>query len=309
MKWLRPGLKARFMVAGQIGGFHPKAIFWKEASGSAFAIIGSSNLTAAAFQTNHEANVYSPLSSSDYQAAKQWVNAIARRSMPISNEWLESYKEAPLIGGAAIGEHDYDKPGNVAMVQLSLPRPNDMDTQIDHRRLTLGEYNRNQPGLMRLFRDCAAGRVTSAEFYELLPSHWGGDVGGRLQGRGWERSGSGSDFRLLSQSFLRIVNARADERDDVAVLEIDQLASHRVPTRRAFLSEMLCLRFPEEFPVINKPVQNYLQAVGFKPPSGTSEGDQYMYLAQTLRVSLQQNPTHPAKNLAELDIVIWMSYQ
>jgi hypothetical protein len=134
-------------------------------------------------------------------------------------------------------------------------------------------------------------------------------VGGRIQGKGWERRGKASDFRLLAKSFLKIVNADSDTRDDVVVEEIDRLAeAGTVPARGAFLSEMLCLRFPELFPVINKPVQNYLKDVGFEPSSRASEGDWYMMLAQTLRVSLLQNPTHPAKNLAELDTVIWLKY-
>lgn len=121
--------------------------------------------------------------------------------------------------------------------------------------------------------------------------------------------GKASDFRLLSQGFLRIVNAGADERDDVVVEEIDRLdKAQTVPARGAFLSEMLCLRFPELFPVINKPVEKYLKDVGFEPPPRASEGDRYRWRAQTLRSWLQQNPTHPAKNLAELDAVIWEKY-
>jgi hypothetical protein len=31
-------------------------------------------------------------------------------------------------------------------------------------------------------------------------------------------------------------------------------------------------------------------------------------LALALRRSLRQNPNHPAKNLAELDTIIWLAY-
>ena len=147
-----------------------------------------------------------------------------------------------------------------------------------------------------------------------LPSCWGGQAGGRVQGSGWERRGKESDFRLLSKSFLKIVNAHADERDDVVVEEINKLAKvQTVPARGAFLSEMLCLRFQEIFPIINRPVKKYLEDVGFEPSSRLSEGDRYMCRAQTLRVALRQelwqDPTYPAKNLAELDAVIWEEYQ
>ena len=309
MNWLPPGLKARFMVAGQIGGFHPKALFWQEASGGTFAIIGSSNLTVAAFATNYEANVFCALSPSDYQAAKAWVNTIIQQSVPVSDAWLENYREAPLNGGGAKSKPKNGNSDDIAQVRLPLPRPAGMAESIKYRQDVLGEYAKNKKGLMRLFQDCSDGNITSAAFYEALPSHWGGEVGGRIQGKGWERRGKASDFRLLTTSFLKIVNAAADTRDDVVVEEIDRLANAgTVPARRAFLSEMLCLHFPELFPVVNKPVQSYLKDVGFKPSSQASEGDSYMTLTQTLRVSLQQNPNHPAKNLAELDTVIWLKY-
>jgi len=71
---------------------------------------------------------------------------------------------------------------------------------------------------------------------------------------------------------------------------------------------MLCLRFPEQYPVLNKPVKDYLLHVEFKPPRGASEGVLYVDLARKLRSSLIANPSHPAKNLAELDTVIWLAY-
>jgi HKD family nuclease len=57
MGWLPPTRKGQFMVADRISGFHPKVVFWKETNGRSFAIVGSSNLTRAAFETNYEANV------------------------------------------------------------------------------------------------------------------------------------------------------------------------------------------------------------------------------------------------------------
>jgi hypothetical protein len=71
---------------------------------------------------------------------------------------------------------------------------------------------------------------------------------------------------------------------------------------------MLCLRFPEEYPVLNQPVQAYLRAVEFKAPRLASEGARFIDLAKKLRFSLLNDPDHPAKNLAELDTVIWLAY-
>jgi hypothetical protein len=161
---------------------------------------------------------------------------------------------------------------------------------------------------MNLFRDCANGRITSLGFYNTLDQHWGGEVGGRLQGAGFQIKGKHSNFQALSKSFLKFVDADDDDRDDVTIAEIDRLAEKKIPTRSAFLSEMLCLSFPQFFPVVNKPVKNYLRHINFRPPSGASEGAIYLDLAQKLRLSLRQRPDYPAKNLAELDAVIWQRF-
>lgn len=94
MHWLPPKRKSQFMVADLISGFHPKAVFWKESNGDCFAIIGSSNLTRAAFETNYEANVFSKIENSEYDAARNWVRSIEKLSVPVSDDWLKCYKEA-----------------------------------------------------------------------------------------------------------------------------------------------------------------------------------------------------------------------
>jgi hypothetical protein len=107
---------------------------------------------------------------------------------------------------------------------------------------------------------------------------------------GWERQGRDSDFRALSQSFVRILDSTDEDRDDSVSSEIDRLREQKVPTRGAFLSEMLCLQFPELYPVLNQPVQDYLKAVKFMGPRGASEGARYIDLAKKLRSSLLQPP-------------------
>ncbi len=129
-----------------------------------------------------------------------------------------------------------------------------------------------------------------------------------MQGAGWERKGKHTNFRLLSRSFVRILDAPEQNRDDVVLTEIDYLDKQDIPARRAFLSEMLCLRFPDAYPVLNKPVTRYLSDVKYRTPRNASEGALYIDLARRLRFSLVKNPTHPAKNLAELDTVIWVKY-
>lgn len=183
-----------------------------------------------------------------------------------------------------------------------------MKKKIANRRDQLHAYKGQQTGLMRLFRRCAKGEISSGQFYKDLPCYWSDELNDRFTGPGFARSAKDSDFQALSWSFMKIVDAPDDDRDDIVVEEIDRLREERVPTRKAFLSEMLCLRFPKEYPVWNKPVEAYLQAVWFKAPRKASDGVRYVDLAKKLRFSLLQNPDHPAQNLAELDVVIWLGY-
>jgi hypothetical protein len=120
--------------------------------------------------------------------------------------------------------------------------------------------------------------------------------------------GQAQQLSGLIKKFPEIVDADDDDRDDVTIAEIDRLAEKKIPTRSALLSEMLCLSFPQYFPVMNKPVKSYLRHIKFRPPSGASEGAIYLDLAQKLRLSLRQRPDYPAKNLAELDAVIWQRF-
>ena len=306
MTWLPAKYKSHFMVADRVPGFHPKAAFWKESSRRFFAIVGSSNLTRAAFDTNYEANLYCQLSSLDYRRAKRWINEIRKDSLPISDDWLKKYKEAPSGSRPRAKRKDQGNLGAVAA--FPLPTPKKTNAWIVKRRRALVRYRKHEKGLMELFRKCASREVPSEGFYARLPDYWSYELNDRLQGPGFERTAKNSDFQELSKSFVKIIDADSEDRDDVVAEEIDRLAAEEVPTRAAFLSEMLCLKFPTLYPVLNKPVKSYLVAIAFRPPRGASEGARYVDLAQKLRHSLLQNPDHLAKNLAELDIVIWLKY-
>ncbi len=299
LRWLPASQKDRFMVADQIDGFHPKAVFWKESEGQCYAIIGSSNLTRAAFESNYEANMYGIISPESYTEAKRWIKRIEKQSVPVSKDWLDQYTESIANTGQKSAKQ-------IAVASLDLPNPRGMASAIFDRRKKLAAYLKVKADIGKIFRQCANGKLKSEEFYEEIKKYWNGAT--RFQGSGWERKGMSSDFRALSKSFVAIVDAPDEDRDDIVVREIDSLCRQGVPTRKAFLSEMLCLRFPSEYPVLNAPVQEYLRAIKFRPPYGASEGSRYVDLARKLRVSLLQNPQHPAKNLAELDTIIWLAY-
>jgi hypothetical protein len=305
MQWLPSNRKSTFLVADSISGFHPKAVFWKDTNGAFNAVIGSSNLTRAAFDTNYEANVFCSLSEADYKKARKWVDEIEAQCEVVCGDWLSRYKEATPTRYKRSGRNAQS---TAPLVELRLPKPPGMRKRLQARRDNLTAYKAHRDSLERLFRRCAANQISSKEFYQELPADWSFDAGDRFQGAGWEIKGKHSNFQELSRSFVRILDTADADRDDVVLEEIDRLSSKRVPTRGAFLSEMLCLRFPDAYPVLNDPVWKYLKAVRYKAPRNSSEGSRYIFLALALRRSLRQNPNHPAKNLAELDTIIWLAY-
>lgn len=304
LSWLPAHLKNCFLVAEEIDGFHPKAMFWREGGGrdeSMHSLIGSSNLTKAAFSSNHEANVYQKLNRAQFDRARKWLESIEALSVPVSEDWLDLYREAPRSGPT--GKSNKTSTEELRD-KLQLPKPEGALDWVVARRRKLAIHEKLRAGLEELFEDCAAGRISSAQFYQDLPLHWGHHVGNRLQGSGWERVGKSSNFRVLSKAFLEIVGADPARRDDIVARQIDRLAHLKVASRSAFFSEMLCLRFPELYPVSNQPIRDFLTSIKFRGPRHASEGAAYVDLAQRLRMALRANKRYPAKNLAELDAVI-----
>jgi hypothetical protein len=306
MKWLTAPQAAQFKVADNISGFHPKAIFWRESSHKYYVLLGSSNLTRAAFQTNYEANIVSEISEDEYLIAKSWIKMIEKDSIVVSNDWLDSYVEGgpPKISKGKSTAAISEKP----IVSIKLPNPEGMMEIIRRRRAQLRKHMRHKEDLLNLFRQCANGTLSSPDFYYQLPLHWSTNIDNRLQGFGWEILGKNSNFQSLSLSFIRIIDSLEDDRDDIVQEEIDRLAKLKVSTRSAFLSEMLCLAFPGEFPILNDPVKKYLRSIKFRGPRGATEGASYIETATKLRYSLRQNIKYPAKDLAELDAVIWQVF-
>ena len=308
MRWLPRTRKSQFLVADEIEGFHPKAVFWKEKNGDCFALVGSSNLTHAAFETNYEANVVCQLHKTDYIKAKKWIHEIEKQSNVVSEDWLKLYKETTHQKAQRAKRSGKVVEWGVPLINLSLPTPRGMGRLLNDRRVALMKYQEQRAPLERLFRKCASKKISSKDFYLDLPKYWSWDVGDRLQGAGWEIKGKRSDFQTLSASFVNILDATDEERDDVVSEEIDHLSKKRIPTRWAFFSEMLCLRFPEAYPVMNDPVWKWLNDVKYRVPRNSGEGAHFIFVAKALRSALRQNPEHPAKNLAELDTVIWLAY-
>lgn len=302
--WLNPTRKAQFLVADNISGFHPKALLWKDKTGRCQALIGSSNLTRAAFYSNFEANIVAEISVESFDLAKSWIKDIESKSVGMSEDWLASYVEAtqskPVIRRPKAPQ------SSEAVVPWILPDVKHAAQLIRSRRKQMKGLPQARVNLKQLFENCAAKKISSAQFYDSLNDAMG-DIG--FQSGIWKISGKNSDFAKLSRSALMIIDADPRDRDDIVVEQIDRLKQEKVATRGAFLSEILCHFFPNEYPLKNDPIERFLVDADFRPPRGSSEGVKYVDLSKKLRCALIANPSYPAKNLAELDVLIQDKYR
>lgn len=189
------------------------------------------------------------------------------------------------------------------MGAILLPAYRDHAKILRERQAKKREFRRVRAKLLSAIRRCASGKITNPQFYDIFEATWV-DHPSRIQGYGWQIKGLNSNFRRLCRGLVSIFDADPRQRDHVVVQVIDQLKKKEVPTRRAVLSELLCHFFPAHFPIANEPVSSYTRPY-IKPPYGSSEGARYLHLTICLRAALARNPQYPAKDLLELDGLIW----
>lgn len=311
LEWLPEKWHEEFLVAEGIVGFHPKAVFWRELDGSCYALVGSSNLSIAAFSSNHEANGYSVVSKKTFRAAEKWIENLAAKCTTLDANWLAGYQEAKQPPKPKRqGQNDESDDG--AVFVLTLPNPKilpKLNEVLARRRMQMREFSKTRSDLEKAFRAAAIKKNWSekdnTKFYDQLNDLWCHHRNNRFQGAGWERQGKSSNFQELAKSVVRVFDATEMSRDRVVRLEIDRLDSAGVTTRGALFSEMLCQFFPDRYHVLNDPIRQWLQGTNADTVRGASQGANYIRSARLLRVALSRAKTYPAKNLAQLDAVIW----
>jgi hypothetical protein len=288
-------------------GFHPKLLVWKDGRGVAHVLVGSSNLSRAAFEANIEANVVMDISDDEYRCITEWLDGFADSdgSIPITEDWINHhYSEASLVRSTS-------QRGKVPqMLRLKLARGRSYSAHLKYRRRQQKAFARIAEKVERAARRCAAGKLTNAVFWETFWRLWSRHPS-RFQGAGMERLGKSADWREACKTLVRVLDARRSHTttarlDLMVAFEIDRLRSLRVPVWRAWLSEMLCHYLPNLYPLSNGPVRKWLKAENWRGRRGTTEGQRYVELARQLRYVLRDRPAG-AMNLAELDQVIWDS--
>lgn len=291
MDWLPENFKECLFAAEKIQGFHPKAVFWKTKSSKYYALIGSSNLTNSAFNHNYEANILSSISEEQFLEVIEWISNIEKQSTIVTNEWIKNYNQAAPLTIKKTNKYDNQ-------IKDLLIHKNDL---IEHRRKQLKNYESNKHTIKQYILQCANGELSNDEFYKNLRDILKKDI--TFQPRfGWCRKGKKDNFKHLCKSLLKIYEANNYNRDEIVKREIRRLNDLKISSRGALLSELLCLEYPDKYPLFNEPVKKFLNSI--------SIGDykeNYIQVSQILRDILSDMDR--INNLAELDILIQDKYR
>lgn len=308
LKWLpkRGSILFGAVSGAGLGGFHPKVLLWRSKEGPCYCVVGSSNLSRAAFSSNYEANVFGPIAAGEYRRLTGWIDSVAAQSAAITEDWIEHhYREAkrprPQKGPASLAP----------VVTLRLPRGARYVARVKQRRDAQATFREIAEPIRAASRRCAAGRMRDSDFWRKFWGLWSAHDS-RFQGKGLEMTGKSANWREACSAFVSILDA-ADRStgpglDHVVSREIDALAKARNAARGAWLSEMLCHYLPRQYPVLNGPIREWLAANRWRARRGSTEGQRYTQLAQQLRLALRSKPAG-ATTLAELDAAIWQWVQ
>jgi len=305
LRWIPEHISFTFLaVQSQSGGFHPKIVAWKAHSGKYYCMIGSSNLSKAAFSNNCEANVMTEISSHDFVRLSAWLDSVATDSSPISQDWIQHhYTEAKVTYKG--------KKADKSVLQIKpsdLPRGSACARAVRENRQKQATFHEIAKPIRAAAVRSARGRISRSQFWRTFWKLWAHHTS-RLQGSGLQFAGKSAKWEEACGALIRILDARKSlstlQLDHLVIKEIDGLGKLGNPMRRAWLSEMLCHYFPELYPISNKPVQKWVSHIKLRGRRGATEGQRYIDLAQKLRLGVQNEHPAGARNLAELDGAIW----
>lgn len=326
LDWLPVRFRGCILAFNQQGvSFHPKSMLWKEHDGTHHVLIGSSNLTNAAFTRNVEANVTLRLSATEYEHALAWFTEIESRSVEVNERWLDAYEEAPVraprrdpenandVVGTDEDDEEVDAPVfDLALELQTAEERRDFSEFLAQRRQQRATFDAQVKRDLTTLIYASAARSTwtdenNLEFYDELIRLWGKDHTTRMGGMQWVIRGKHANHQELARSLAAVLNARANERDAVVQTEKDRLSVAGVSTRRALFTELLCHLFPTKYPILDGPVRRWRSEVGFDERIGGTEGERYLRLARAMRAALHEAGPQALdiKNLAELDTLIW----
>jgi len=318
--------------------FHAKIIHFD----SYGLYIGSGNMTAKALFSNTEAGVFFSQDDIEDQNLEESIDDfflyLSRNSMQFAEDDLSKWKM--FLDSHAIMGHDREEDVQ-AKIDFSdifgyLPEFHPLENQIGQKKkksLTeissqeiliaqtdfakyendIAQRSRQQQAFVEiadtlsgLFSRCAAGEIGNDAFYEEMWDVWATHAS-RFQGRGFERTGKSANWREACQSLVRILKLRGEKKtdliDDCVAAEMDLLKGNGNPVRKAWFTEMLCHYYPDLYPLLDRPVFEWLKNHEYRLYQNLLDGTKYIELSRALRILVANNKSVIA-NLAELDIVL-----
>ena len=304
LKWVPAEKKNNILAvpAFSEGSFHPKIIAWKEGNGKYYALLGSSNLTNAAFDSNYEANIVQEITQKEFNSIKMWLRSIAEKSQVISSDWIKEYKE---INRKSLGSSKRNKTqNNDNVIELQIRILKKHRSRILERRKQQKSFNEIKINMIKMLKECANGELSNKKFWTEFWGLWANHHS-RFQGSGIQYTGKNANWKQACTSLLKIINGPKDifDLDIMVQSEIDYLKKKKNPVRGAWYTEMLCHFYPRYYPLLNQPVKEWLKLKKWNAQRGATEGSKYIELARKMRNTIKQN--REIATLAELDNVIW----
>lgn len=282
--------------------FHPKGYLFRRSNGSARLLIGSMNLTRAAFMTNCEAGVLLELDAAQADSWMEAWEAWKSQGVRATKAWREEYAAAyrpPTRGPAAEIAQAEDlaslEPARNAP-DTTLPELLSMswagyerrlwegakrftpDALRDKRHSYLLTLRETRPIVARPFPDSGTD-----DFYKIIgmnPRGKGVDCGwfGRLSGNGaaWKELGENSSLRRQLDRLIPALRATAEERALISTAKDLWIAVTRVDRlRAAVVTRLLTLARPDRFFSVNGASEKGLSTLLDIPASHLRNWDGY----------------------------------
>ncbi len=287
-KWSKKA-KANVFI-NEASGFHPKTIFWKKGN-KYYALIGSSNLSVAAWSTNVELNVVINITNKEYRFLTKWFQDYVIAAWPMLDaNWLEGYEESKHNGKPKTDpiKRIDERIKNLRVVELNTPRQQ------------LRIYKKNKTKFEQLVKSCATAAINRDAFYEtmwnLLYDSWYGTPS-------WCRSCKNAIWEEACRELVKIFDSPEVERDKYVKEAIDSLLASGNPTRGAWLTEILCHHYPYSYPLLNNPIKQWIKQNKISKTSNI-DGSTYIRISAIMRNILKKNRDR-FNNLGEMDHAIW----
>ena len=165
-------------------------------------MIGSSNLSKAAFSNNCEANVMTEISSHDFARLSAWLDSVSTDSSPISQDWIQHhYTEAKVTYKGKKADN------SVLQIKPSdLPRESACARAVRDNRHKQATFHEIAKPVRAAAVRRARGKISRNQFWRTFWKLWAHHKS-RLQGSGLQFAGKSAKWEglvvPLSESLMR----------------------------------------------------------------------------------------------------------